>query len=133
MRNSNGRPLSMRNSNGYEHLVAFESLKWKRFVQRKIKFGGRSEWNKRCWGLAVAQLPPPHSLKEIEIYTFVYMVPKQSDGRSEWRNGRRYMFWKEIGIGPTLNQIKDFTGSNPVSETKKILGTKAIKLVLTLN
>jgi hypothetical protein len=24
-----------------------------------------------------------------------------------WRNGRRYIFWKEIGIIPTLNQIKD--------------------------
>ena len=32
--------------------------------------------------------------------------------------GRRYMFWKEIGIIPTLNQIKDFTGSNPVLDTK---------------
>jgi hypothetical protein len=28
------------------------------------------------------------------------------------------MFWKEIGIIPTLNQIKDFTGSNPVLTTK---------------
>ena len=30
---------------------------------------------------------------------------------------RRYIFWKEIEIVPTLNQIKDFTGSNPVLTT----------------
>ena len=28
------------------------------------------------------------------------------------------MFWQEIGIVPTLNQIKDFTGSIPVLTTK---------------
>ena len=53
MRHSNGRPLKMRNSNGYEYLVAFDSLKWKRFVQRKIKFGGRSEWDMGIGGMVV--------------------------------------------------------------------------------
>ena len=46
----------MRNSNGYEYLVAFDSLKRKRFVQRKIKFGGRSEWNIEYRGVVVRYL-----------------------------------------------------------------------------
>jgi len=31
---------------------------------------------------------------------------------------RRYIFWKEIGIVPTLNQIKDFASSNLALTTK---------------
>lgn len=40
-------------------------------------------------------------------------IVKQSGGGI----GIRYMFWKEIGIIPTLTQIKDFTGSIPVLTT----------------
>jgi hypothetical protein len=31
-------------------------VKWKRFVQRKIKFGGRSEWNIEYRGVVVRYL-----------------------------------------------------------------------------
>ena len=47
---------------------------------------------------------------ERPIYSFIV----------RWRNWQTlYIFWKEIGIVPTLNQIKDFTGSNPVLTTRE--------------
>ena len=49
--------VGMRNSNGDEYLIVI-GLKWKRFVQRKIKWWVRTHHGtKSHWGW-LAQLPP---------------------------------------------------------------------------
>ena len=54
-----------------------------------------------------------------KIWWLVYFIVR-------WRNGRRYMFWKEIGMIHTLYQIKDFTGSSPVLTTRVLTPSKVM-------